>query len=551
MRRALFVLVAFLLQATLLFAQEPSPGGVKGRVLSKTDRSPVEYARVFLYNDASLLAEVRTDAKGNFLIDGVEGGSYVLVFRATGYLENRLAVAVPEGRTKNVFNILLAEVDKAADSWEDNPLGSTDIQRNIINYIQKDMQGEPHLMDVDLTIAGVMMDGFAMPDITPFAEALRENAYTSGAGLSETAFGGFNGTSEVTGTASLFRTGFNSALTADTYRYGLRADASYATGVMKNGWAVAADVSGRFWRQTETQAYTAYVGVDKHFSSAHQVSGAFFMIDNPMSFLRYDYTPSARFKVYVTALGRFSELGSLHLASGFTWRPSSKVTVAGGVDTWKGIGARREGSQALAWSNLLLSLGKWGVNAGFRAGYWWESNGGGALFSAKAGFSRILSDYLRVYANGGYFRLRAGDEFASSDVNLELNTNGINVKLTGFYETPLGTDNYHAGMDLGFKLPLYVIPNVSLQGSVIAGRFGAGTRFAAYQAYGGLSWNFKAWFVDGGYLYAAPYNMVDISAGKTWTFQKQRQWGIAAGCRPFFGHETLPNRFSFRVFCRL
>jgi len=548
-KRLLCVLTALLWTVALLAAS--LTGGVKGRVLSKTDRYPVEHARVLLYEDAALKAEVRTDAKGNFVMEDVESGSYVLVFSATGYLENRLPVAVTEGRVKNVFNVLLAEVDKAADSWEEDPLGSTDIQRNITGYIRRDIGGKAHLLQTDLTIAGVMIEDYGTTLIPHFMEALRENTYTSGAGLSETTFGGFNGTAEVAGTASMFRSGFSSALTTDYARYGLRAEASYATGVTASGWAVAADVSGRFLCNAMTPLFTAYLGVDKHFSNAHQLSGAFFMTDTPTSFLRYDYTPSARFKLYVTALGRFSQLGSAHMASGFTWRPSAKVTVAGGVDARHGLGERLESGQALAWSNVLLALGKWGVNAGFRAGYWWESYGGGGLFSAKAGVSRILTDQLRIYANGGYYCPGAGDEFITSDLNLELNTNGLNVKLTGFYEVPLGSDDYYAGVDLAFKVPLFVIPNTSLQGSVIAGRFGEETRFAAYQAYGGLSWNFKAWFVDGGYVYAAPYNMVDLSAGKTWTFKKQRQLGVSAGFRPIFGKSGYSGHYSARIFCRL
>ena len=550
MKRFLSALTA-LLWACLLFANVPT-GGVKGRVLSKTDRSPVEHARVRLMQGYALHAEVRTDARGNFQMVDVEDGSYTLVFRATGYLENRLPVTVADGRVKNVFNVMLAELDKDADSWYTSPYGSTDIHRNMHHYLRiNSTEGEPHLVDDDLMIAGVQMDGLSLPTIAPFGEALRENTYTSGAGLSETGYGGITGLAEIAGTASSFRSGFSGALTADDYRYLLRTDASYATGVTGSGWAVAADVSGRFWRMTDTYPYTAYVGVDKHFADKHQISSAFFMMGDPFSFLRYDYTPSTKFHAYVTALGQFSGDGSLHLAGAFTWHPSAKLTLAGGLDGSHALGQMHQEGRSLAWTNVFLALGQWGLHAGLKGGYWRTVGGHGPIFSAKAGVSRTLTDHLLLYANGGYFLLMEGHRFASADLNLEYNANSINLKLTGYYENQLGTDDYHAGVDLGFKVPVLIIPNVSLQGGVTAGRYGAGTKVAPYQAYGGLSWNAHAWFVDAGYIYAPPYKMMDTSAGKTWTFENKRQLGVALGARPFFGASAPAPRFSFRVFCRI
>ena len=550
MKRFLSAL-AVLFWTALLFANAPT-GGVKGRVLSKTDRSPVEHARVRLTQGSALYGEVRTDKKGNFHLVDVEDGSYTLVFRATGYLENRLPVVIADGRVKNVFNVLLAELNKAADSWVTNPYGSSDIHRNLHHYLNVSPdQGEPHLVDEDLMIAGVQMDGMVLPDISPFISALRENNYTAGAGLSETGFGGIAGLIEVSGTASLVPSGFNGALSADSYLYGLRTDASYATGVTESGWAVAADVSGRFWRQTQTQAYTAYVGIDKHFSNKHQVSAAFFMIDNPVTFLRYDYTPSAKFRAYVTALGQFSERGDFHLAGAFTWHPSPKLTVSGGVDGRQDLRDRAQFRRSVAWSNLFLALGKWGIHAGLRGGAWNSLDGHGPIASAKAGLSRTLTDHLLLYANAGYCLISDGPQLVSADINLEYNANSINFKLTGYSENALGYDKRHTGIDLGLKVPIFVIPNVSLQGGATVGRYGAGTKIAPYQLYSALSWNNHGWFADAGYIYAPPYRMMDTSAGKTWTLEKNRQLGVSAGCRPFFGEKAPATRFSFRVFCRL
>ena len=97
MRRALLAAVA-LLETFLLFAQETPAGGVKGRVLSRTERYPLEHVRVCLMDGAALVQEARTDAKGSFLLEEVPDGSYLLVFQGSGYLENRLPVMVADGR---------------------------------------------------------------------------------------------------------------------------------------------------------------------------------------------------------------------------------------------------------------------------------------------------------------------------------------------------------------------------------------------------------------------------------------------------------------------
>jgi len=187
--------MAAFLWAALLFANTPT-GGVKGRVLSKTDRYPLEHARVRLMTGAELLEEVRTDVKGAFIFQEVPDGDYTLVFLATGYLENRLPVTVADGRVKNVFNIVLSEINKAGDSWEDVPYGSSDIQRNIKGYLRlrnaSDV-GEAHLMDEEIVLAGVRMDEVNPTASGYLVEALRDNKFVSGAAVSETAFGGFNG----------------------------------------------------------------------------------------------------------------------------------------------------------------------------------------------------------------------------------------------------------------------------------------------------------------------------------------------------------------------
>lgn len=531
-------------------------GGVKGRVLSKTDRYPLEHARVRLVQGAEWVAEVRADANGNFRLEEIPEGEYTLVFMATGYLENRLPVVVTEGREKNVFNILLSEINRAGDSWLDAPYGSTDILRNVKNYLQSDNAsdlGDAHLMDAEIMMAGVRMDEVDPTASDFLSEALRESKFVSGGGLSETALGGFNGVAELSATAAHFRTGFYGSLWTDTAKYGLRADAAYGSGQLPGGWSLAANVAGIGWNKTSYDPYAVYVGVGKSFGQKHQLSTAFLRDQEPMAFLRYEFTPSQKFQAYTTVLGRFGHAGQvLHAAAAFTWMPGRHVRLSGGVDGRKGFLEMSHENRAEGWLSTMLSFGKWGFNLGGRGGYYTSELGRGVIYSAKAGVLYALSHNWQLSANTGLYRYNPvlPNTFAS-DVNVAFNTNSINLKLTGFYERYLGTEDIHTGLEFGFKVPVLVIPNLSLQGQVTAGHFGQGDRFECSFGYAGLSWNAHGWFADAGYMFDKPVHMIDTSAGKTWTFDKKRQLGVALGYRPYFGEDAPSSRFSFRIFCRI
>ena len=531
-------------------------GGVKGRVLSKTDRYPLEHARVRLVQGAEWVAEVRADANGNFRLEEIPEGEYTLVFMATGYLENRLPVVVTEGREKNVFNILLSEINRAGDSWLDAPYGSTDIYRNVKNYLQSDNAsdlGDAHLMDAEIMMAGVRMDEVDPTASDFLSEALRESKFVSGGGLSETALGGFNGVAELSATAAHFRTGFYGSLWTDTAKYGLRADAAYGSGQLPGGWSLAANVAGIGWNKTSYDPYAVYVGVGKSFGQKHQLSTAFLRDQEPMAFLRYEFTPSQKFQAYTTVLGRFGHAGQvLHAAAAFTWMPGRHVRLSGGVDGRKGLQEMSHENRAEGWLSTMLSFGKWGFNLGGRGGYYTSELGRGVIYSAKAGVLYALSHNWQLSANTGLYRYNPvlPNTFAS-DVNVAFNTNSINLKLTGFYERYLGTEDIHTGLEFGFKVPVLVIPNLSLQGQVTAGHFGQGARFECSFGYAGLSWNAHGWFADAGYMFDKPVHMIDTSAGKTWTFDKKRQLGVALGYRPYFGEDAPSSRFSFRIFCRI
>ena len=133
-------------------------------------------------------------------------------------------------------------------------------------------------------------------------------------------------------------------------------------------------------------------------------------------------------------------------------------------------------------------------------------------YAGKANLNYIIGGNMRVYANVGYFQdaPKFGQAFLSprtrntmvqglkpiktfsSDVNWQFSGSGINARLTAYYTkikdqskvmsayddvqnafsnfALSGIDQRHYGIELGFKVPTYVVPGLSVQGVLALGR---------------------------------------------------------------------------------
>ena len=144
------LILCTLFLGTLLWAQAPT-GGVKGTIVSRTDRQPIEKARLVLYQGANEVATVLSGEDGTFLIPELQNGMYSLVVQAPDYLETRVEVTVVDGYVKNMFNISVTGVQKIAEledaatdeqdmddsGYNDNPtvlFNANDVFTNIAGY---------------------------------------------------------------------------------------------------------------------------------------------------------------------------------------------------------------------------------------------------------------------------------------------------------------------------------------------------------------------------------------------------------------------------------
>ena len=306
MTRRLIILFALaLLAAASAFAQDKT-GGVKGTVINREGRIPVENAHLTLMKGAAEIATVSSDEAGNFLIPDLEDGDYTLVIKAPEYLEQQVNLTVNDGYVKNMFNLSLTKASTVAEAqdestvefdmedtgYSDSPtvlFGSNDVFDNIASFkfsaVRFRARGYSSESQ-DVAFAGIKMND-AVTGYGPYSlwsglnEATRSKDSSIGLESSEFGIGGYNGFTNVYGDASSMRKGFRASIMTNSALYRLRLMASYATGRMDNGWAFAANVSARLggndWIDgVYYRSFAYYLAADKYFGDHHKLSAIFF-----------------------------------------------------------------------------------------------------------------------------------------------------------------------------------------------------------------------------------------------------------------------------------
>ena len=380
MIKRIILAFAALLASVALFAQAPT-GGVKGTVIDRNGRQPVEKAHLVLMKGAASVAEATSAEDGTFQISGLDDGMYTLVITAPDFLETQVQVTVNDGYVKNMFNLSLTAVQQITEldddafaafdmddsGYNDNPtilFGSNDVFNEIAGYNFSAVRFNARGYDSetqDVYLAGVKLND-AITGYSPFSlwsglnEAMRSKETVNGTEVSDYGFGGYNGLTNIFGTASQVRKGLRGSVLTNSTLYRLRLMASYSTGVMDNGWAFATNVSARLggndWIDgVYYRSFAYYLAADKVINNANKLSFVFFatpgqrgaqnastqevydlMKDNmynsnwgyqngkvrnarvrktnePIAIFKYDFTPSDKFEGSFTALYRFGTNG--------------------------------------------------------------------------------------------------------------------------------------------------------------------------------------------------------------------------------------------------
>lgn len=295
---ALFVAIA-------LFAQD-FKGGVKGTVVNRNGRQPIENAGLTLMQGAVEIASATSGPDGTFFIGNLADGMYTLVITAPEFLENQVQVTVNDGYIKNMFNISISAIQRVAEldddsfahfdmddsGYNDNPtilFGSNDVFNNIAGYnfsaIRFRARGYSSESQ-DVYLAGVKMND-AITGYSPYSlwsglnEAMRSKETVNGNEVSDFGLGGYNGLVNIFGNASNVRKGLRGSVLTNSALYRLRLMATYSTGMMDNGWAFAVSMSARLggndWIDgMYYRSFAYYFAADKVFNNTHKLGLVFF-----------------------------------------------------------------------------------------------------------------------------------------------------------------------------------------------------------------------------------------------------------------------------------
>jgi hypothetical protein len=373
-------LMAACLAGIALFAQTPT-GGVKGKIVNRADRNPVEGAVLTLKSGATEIGTIKSNDQGDFLIGELANGMYDLVIEAPGYLPTTVNVTVNDGYVKNMYNLSLSPVVVAGEV-DDSSFGEFDLDGNgyedtpTILYDQNDVFNNAASFNFsavrfrargyasesqDVYIAGVKMND-ALTGFSPYSlwsglnEATRAKSSVIGSEISTYGIGGYNGLTNIYATPGQVRPGTRFSVLTNSALYRMRVMGTWAVPENDKGWSYAVSASARLggndWVQgVYYRSFAYYLGVEKNWNDRHRLALVTFgapgqrgaqnastqevydlMKDNmynsnwgyqngkvrnarnritfePITFLKYDFTPSREFQASATVLFRTGKNG--------------------------------------------------------------------------------------------------------------------------------------------------------------------------------------------------------------------------------------------------
>ena len=319
--------------------------------------------------DGSFLFEELPDGIYNLVIAGDEFmETQVHVTVNDGYVKNMFNLSLsPQISEEELDMSNFSEFDLSDAGYNDNPtllFGQNDVFTKMAGYnfsaVRFKTRGYGSETQ-DVLLAGVRMND-AITDYSPFSlwsglnEATRAKETTNGLETSRFGFGGYNGVTNIPANASAVRVGLRGSVLTNSAMYRLRLMLSYGSGVLDNGWAYAFNISARLggndWiKGVYYKSFAYYGAVEKSWNDTHRLGLVFMatpgergaqnsstqevydlMGDNmynsnwgwyngqvrnarvrkthePIAILKYDFTPSDKFRASATVLYRFGKNG--------------------------------------------------------------------------------------------------------------------------------------------------------------------------------------------------------------------------------------------------
>ena len=288
-----------LLSALISVGAYAQAGGMKGQVVSREGREPI--GGVIITID-QVSRTIKTNSRGEFYIDGLAPGQYLLVFTSPDFEELEVMVRVKElvhdmqavvmvpETMDAVDNSAFVEYDTDVESFGDSKAlpqlsASKDLFNNIASYRFSEMRYNVRGYDSqyqDVYLNGIRFND-ALTSYGPWSlwsglnDATRNQETTSGLKMSDYGVGGVAGTTNINARASQLRKGFRSSVVNATQMYRYRIMLSYASGQLDNGWSYGFSLSTRqgehgYVPGVYYNAYGYFFSAEKVINSRHRLS---------------------------------------------------------------------------------------------------------------------------------------------------------------------------------------------------------------------------------------------------------------------------------------
>ncbi|MBR6632128.1 MAG: carboxypeptidase regulatory-like domain-containing protein, partial [Alistipes sp.] len=286
--------------ALLSFAAFAQQGGMKGTIVSREDRQPISGVAISVDGVA---INTTTNSDGEFLIEGLDPGQYLLRFDAPEFEELTVMVRVKElvhdmqqvvmvpAQVVAVDDSAFAELDTDVESAGDSQSmpstlsASKDLFNNIASYRFSEMRFNVRGYDSqyqDVYLNGIRFND-ALTGYGPWSlwsglnDATRNQENTSGLQTSDYGLGGVAGTTNINARASQLRKGFRSSVVNSMQLYRYRVMVSYASGQLDNGWSYGFSFSTRqgnhgYVNGVYYNAYGYFASAEKIFNDKHRLS---------------------------------------------------------------------------------------------------------------------------------------------------------------------------------------------------------------------------------------------------------------------------------------
>lgn len=303
--RKIFFTLLLVIAAFPLMAQNAA---IKGVITAEHSKSPIVGAKIRLANQD---ISTTTNAQGEFSLQLLQPMDEEVIISASGFLTQVKVVKLSDNQVNDLGTVLLksdietemkqeilvqlSESDISDDGQSQNMSTSLsrrgDVFSNLTSYAFSPMRFRVRgygQENEQVYINGVNFNSqergvFSYSMIGGLNDATRNRDVTNGIEANSVAYGGVGNTTNILSTASRVAAGWKVGLSGTNRNYKGRVYATYGTGVMQNGWAIAASLAYRYSPYIDTKTpiigegifYNSggyYFSAEKFFNDNHKLA---------------------------------------------------------------------------------------------------------------------------------------------------------------------------------------------------------------------------------------------------------------------------------------